>query len=98
MGAKIQAFDIFQTPLSSHYPLPLSRLCDLFYVQITKSQQSWVQKSQIHKVSHVPKVPKFDKLFMSANLMICDFQNLLADRRPLSLPQSYQSVIIKLVP
>jgi hypothetical protein len=24
MGAKIQAFDIFQTPLSFHYPLPLS--------------------------------------------------------------------------
>ncbi len=24
MGTKIQAFDIFQTPLSSHYPLPLS--------------------------------------------------------------------------
>ncbi len=24
MGAKIQAFDIFQTPLSSHYPLPLN--------------------------------------------------------------------------
>ncbi len=24
MGAKIQAFDIFQTPLSSHYPLHLS--------------------------------------------------------------------------
>ncbi len=24
MGAKIQAFDIFQTPLSSHYPQPLS--------------------------------------------------------------------------
>jgi hypothetical protein len=23
MGAKIQAFDIFQTPLSSHYPLHL---------------------------------------------------------------------------
>jgi hypothetical protein len=23
MGVKIQAFDIFQTPLSSHYPLPL---------------------------------------------------------------------------
>ncbi len=23
MGAKIQAIDIFQTPLSSHYPLPL---------------------------------------------------------------------------
>ncbi len=27
MGAKIQAFDIFQTPLSSHYPLPLTWLC-----------------------------------------------------------------------
>jgi hypothetical protein len=25
MGAKTQAFDIFQTPLSSHYPLPLNR-------------------------------------------------------------------------
>ncbi len=24
MGAKIQAFDIFQTPLGSHYPLPLN--------------------------------------------------------------------------
>jgi hypothetical protein len=27
MGAKIQAFDIFQTPLSSHYPLPLRLSC-----------------------------------------------------------------------
>jgi hypothetical protein len=26
MGAKIQAFDIFQTPLSSHYPQPLNKL------------------------------------------------------------------------
>jgi hypothetical protein len=26
-GAKIQAFDIFQTPLSSHYPLPLNANC-----------------------------------------------------------------------
>jgi hypothetical protein len=25
MGAKIQVFDIFQTPLSSHYPLPLNK-------------------------------------------------------------------------
>ncbi len=24
MGAKTQAFDIFQTPLSSHYPLPVT--------------------------------------------------------------------------
>ncbi len=28
MGAEIQAFDIFQTPLSSHYPLPLTALKD----------------------------------------------------------------------
>jgi hypothetical protein len=27
MGAKIQASDIFQTPLSSHYPLPLRVRC-----------------------------------------------------------------------
>ncbi len=26
MGDKIQAFDIFQIPLSSHYPLPLRRV------------------------------------------------------------------------
>jgi len=26
MGAKIQAVNIFQTPLSSHYPLPLSNM------------------------------------------------------------------------
>ncbi len=26
MGAKIQAFDIFQAPLSSHYPLPLMQI------------------------------------------------------------------------
>jgi hypothetical protein len=30
MGAKIQAFDIFQTPLSSHYPLPLSQVREFF--------------------------------------------------------------------
>jgi hypothetical protein len=29
MGAKIQAFDIFQTPLSSHYPLPLRSIAEL---------------------------------------------------------------------
>jgi hypothetical protein len=27
MRAKIQAFDIFQTPLNFHYPLPLRRIC-----------------------------------------------------------------------
>jgi hypothetical protein len=28
MRAKIQAFDIFQTPISSHYPLPLRYITD----------------------------------------------------------------------
>ena len=31
MGDKTQAFDIFQTPLSSHYPLPLKvTKCEIF--------------------------------------------------------------------
>ncbi len=33
MGAKIQAFDIFQTPLSSHYPLPLSGLSEGWFAE-----------------------------------------------------------------
>ena len=36
MGAKIQAFDIFQTPLSSHYPLPL--------------MQSWIQLFTLKRI------------------------------------------------
>jgi hypothetical protein len=31
MGAKIQAFEIFQTPFSSHYPLPLMLDFDVQY-------------------------------------------------------------------
>jgi hypothetical protein len=34
MGAKIQAFDIFQTPLSSHYPLPLRWLWKVKLVRL----------------------------------------------------------------
>jgi hypothetical protein len=33
MGAKIQAFDIFQTPLSSHNPLPLIYIFSSIYYQ-----------------------------------------------------------------
>ncbi len=39
MGAKIQAFDIFQTPLSSHYPLPLNlknRKSAFFLIQFSR--------------------------------------------------------------
>jgi hypothetical protein len=52
MGAKIQAFDIFQTPLSSHYPLPLSidifwwqggwpALCEVFPVEEDVESRVW---------------------------------------------------------
>jgi hypothetical protein len=42
-----------------------------------------VRKSQIRKVSHLRNVHKFINLFKSANLRICDFQNLFVDRPPL---------------
>jgi hypothetical protein len=37
MGAKIQAFDIFQTPLSSHYPLPLRKV--VYSMCVTSAQK-----------------------------------------------------------
>jgi hypothetical protein len=37
MGANIQAFDIFQTPLSSHYPLPL-RCLKIAMIQVLPMQ------------------------------------------------------------
>jgi hypothetical protein len=37
MGAQIQAFDIFQTHLSSHYPLPLSRKSRICFPLIKKT-------------------------------------------------------------
>jgi hypothetical protein len=41
MGAKIQAIDIFQTPLSSHYPLPLRfRASNLDFDSKTRSNQN----------------------------------------------------------
>jgi hypothetical protein len=38
MGAKILAFDIFQTPLSSHYPLPL-RYNKILFIEYTRNQR-----------------------------------------------------------
>jgi hypothetical protein len=35
MGDKTEAFDIFQTPLSSHYPLPLMGLGFVFDFQMS---------------------------------------------------------------
>jgi aminopeptidase N len=41
MGAKIQAFDIFQTPLSSHYPLPLRDIYVLFLDFSAGAMENW---------------------------------------------------------
>ncbi len=49
------------------------------YCTVRKSRKDWVRKSQMSKVSH----SQSDKLFMSANLRICDSRNLVADRPPL---------------
>jgi hypothetical protein len=56
-------------------------------LQITKPQtrnpqitKIWARKSQIRKVPHLRKVRKSNKIFKSANLQICDLQNLFADR------------------
>jgi hypothetical protein len=43
MGAKIQAFDIFQPPLSSQYPLPLIYLY-IFVIYLQKPEIRWSQK------------------------------------------------------
>jgi hypothetical protein len=62
MGAKIQEFDIFQTPLSSHYPLPISQkipqtVCPVpakkTHVMGTINQKTlnhWTPKSQNNQV------------------------------------------------
>jgi hypothetical protein len=42
-------------------------------------RKHWVCKSQIRRVSHLRKVRKSNKLFMSANLRTCDMRNLFAD-------------------
>jgi hypothetical protein len=52
MGAKIQAFDIFQTPLSSHYPLPLSQLVS----NTEKEQGPLYLKRLCHEMNSIFKV------------------------------------------
>jgi hypothetical protein len=47
------------------------------------SLKDWVFKSQFYKVSHLRKICKFNKLFKSANLQICDVRNFFADRPPM---------------
>ncbi len=49
MGAKNQAFDIFQTPLSSHYPLPLNMKDDiLLYVALRMCTYAAVENPTRH--------------------------------------------------
>ncbi len=45
MGAKIQAFDIFETPLSSHYPLPLNLYIPLVMVSIEGRKRKLADKT-----------------------------------------------------
>jgi hypothetical protein len=51
MGAKIQAFDIFQTPLSSHYPLPLNEKVpcdpDMEYLRVFTVKEAHTKESLI---------------------------------------------------
>ncbi len=49
MGAKIQAFDIFQTPLSFHFPLPLikERQIDK-QTNIERKKLPWISKIVIN--------------------------------------------------
>ena len=54
------------------------RTCGSF--KSANRKKDCVRKSQIHKASHLRKVRKSNKLFKSANLRICDFRNLYADR------------------
>jgi hypothetical protein len=44
-----------------------------------------VRKSHIHKVPHLWKVHKAKKLYKSANLQICDLENLFANHPSLQI-------------
>ncbi len=57
MGAKIQAFDIFQTPLSSHYPLPLNYM----YIKVDAEM---AVKEEKKKQSH-PTIPFFKAMYIN---------------------------------
>jgi hypothetical protein len=73
MGAEIQAFDIFQTPLSSHYPLPLREVLFLFFSEGVNKSQSPFNASEVAALFHPsythPEKPAHDEAptFLSAN-------------------------------
>jgi hypothetical protein len=60
----------------------VEKVCICGFAEVSSPQitKDWVRKSQIHKVSHLRKVRKLNKLFKPANLWICDLRNLFADR------------------
>ncbi len=57
MGDKTQAFDIFQTPLSSHYPLPL----------INNFLSLWQEKFQMSKTDFVA-CPRWKQIDMKKDV------------------------------
>jgi hypothetical protein len=61
-------------------------------VQVCKSQKDCVRKSKIHRVRHLRKICKTNKLFQSANLLISYLRNLLADRPPLTITVTSQDI------
>ncbi len=88
MGAKIQAFDIFQTPLSSHYPLSPVRQSLCWQIANPHIKNPQIQKDsglliENPHMTHFRRVRKSNKLFKSENLRICDLRNFIADRPPL---------------
>ncbi len=58
MGGKIQAFDMFQTSLSSHYPLPLTIL---FFNNLKLNLLQLALKPFLHTI-YINKVEVVDKI------------------------------------
>ncbi len=80
------------------------KLCICGFAEVLSTQKivgsaknSWVRKSlkidgpQIRKLSHLRKFRKSNKI-TSANLRICDLQNLIADGPPLVLSALFHSI------
>ncbi len=72
MGTTIQAFDIFQTPLSSHYPLPLrsSRPQEIF-----QPPQQGFYSTHAHAVAASQKY--FSAIHTSPHLTLAFVNNII---------------------
>ena len=85
MGAKIQAFHIFQTPLSSHYPLPLNK-SPLCFVILNISSY-WHFSAAIFPpgtlaIHHSAKLLSMDQLFYySLSALLCYIKEKRAQKK-----------------